>query len=608
MELKEDQELNQESQEEIPEMTAAEEYLTPDTQGEERDSFIHVELDDLPKQNGNSQQDTASSDNKTFENIFHVIGHNGRFQILLLVIFVLTNINVEMQNVNTVFTLTTPKHRCKLPGLEQDSYNDMAENQAQLVDLYIPKVKDGGYRKCHIMTGVNVTRDITEDSMPEKGTNLTRCTDWVYDKTVMKRNLVSELDLVCDRKVIRSHVNMVLFGGKMAAAFLQGYLSDLFGRRPSLILSCIGMLATAVGSAFVFDPISLLVARFMAGFFATFLYLSIYVLGIEFLTIQQRSLLSIFTRIIFGLCDLYMALMAYVLRDWQYMLLSIAWPAVLAVALCWFMPESPRWLISKNKVEQAEREVQRIAKMNGRSVPHGITQHLKKPDEKRKLTVLQLFAERRLIVRWTILYINWIVICMSTYGLVFYISNMSGNIFMNFAIGGLLDTTVAVCNSFIVNKLSRKYFYFGCSVFSACACILTFVPIVLDAPSWCVVALSLIAKAAMLAAAPLLYTYSAELFPTTHRGIGVGSCSMMSRIGGLLSAYIADLGLYFTGNLASVLPQIVLGTCTILGTLLVLFLPETRGRNLPETVEDIREKPRGNETTTLASNKQTAVA
>ncbi|GFO18728.1 solute carrier family 22 member 13 [Plakobranchus ocellatus] len=177
---------------------------------------------------------------------------------------------------------------------------------------------------------------------------------------------------------------------------------------------------------------------------------------------------------------------------------------------------------------------------------------------------------------------------MSTYGLGFNISNMGGNIFVNFAIGGVLDAGVSLFNGFIVNRLSRKYFYLICSTFGACACLLTFIPIVLDAPIWCVVILSLIGKASLVAAYPLLYTYTAELFPTTHRGIGVGSCSMMARIGGLISPYIADLGLHTSGKMAAVLPQLVFGACAIGGAVLVLLLPDTKGRELPETIDDIR--------------------
>ena len=38
-----------------------------------------------------------------------------------------------------------------------------------------------------------------------------------------------------------------------------------------------------------------------------------------------------------------------------------------------------------------------------------------------------------------------------------------------------------------------------------------------------------------------MYVMSPELFPTVLRSFGLGSCSMMSRIGGLASPYVADL-------------------------------------------------------------------
>ena len=60
--------------------------------------------------NGHEQYGTFAG-TITFENILHAIGHNGRFQLLLLITVILTNAIVDLQNVHTVFTLTTPKHR-----------------------------------------------------------------------------------------------------------------------------------------------------------------------------------------------------------------------------------------------------------------------------------------------------------------------------------------------------------------------------------------------------------------------------------------------------------------------------------------------------------------
>ena len=44
--------------------------------------------------------------------------------------------------------------------------------------------------------------------------------------------------------------------------------------------------------------------------------------------------------------------------------------------------------------------------------------------------------------------------------------------------------------------------------------------------------------------------------------------------------------------MASVLPQLVFGTCATTASLLVLTLPETREGELPATLNDIRGKPK----------------
>jgi hypothetical protein len=35
----------------------------------------------------------------------------------------------------------------------------------------------------------------------------------------------------------------------------------------------------------------------------------------------------------------------------------------------WIIPESPRWLLSKNKINEAEEIVQTMARINGKELP-----------------------------------------------------------------------------------------------------------------------------------------------------------------------------------------------------------------------------------------------
>ncbi|XP_072018665.1 organic cation transporter protein-like [Amphiura filiformis] len=79
----------------------------------------------------------------------------------------------------------------------------------------------------------------------------------------------------------------------------------------------------------------------------------------------------------------------------------------------------------------------------------------------------------------------------------------------------------------------------------------------------------------------IVYIHSAEIYPTPVRSIGMGISSMASRVGGILSPLITVLGDYWLP-----LPSIIIGCFAVLAGLLALLLPETRGKNLPETIEE----------------------
>lgn len=60
----------------------------------------------------------------------------------------------------------------------------------------------------------------------------------------------------------------------------------------------------------------------------------------------------------------------YLLRHWFTLSLATSVPFVLLFSYYWIIPESPRWLLSKNRIDEAEVIVQRMAKINGKTVPN----------------------------------------------------------------------------------------------------------------------------------------------------------------------------------------------------------------------------------------------
>ncbi|NXB49169.1 S22AD protein, partial [Leucopsar rothschildi] len=89
--------------------------------------------------------------------------------------------------------------------------------------------------------------------------------------------------------------------------------------------------------------------------------------------------------------------------------------------------------------------------------------------------------------------------------------------------------------------------------------------------------LATIGKFAASASFSTSYVYAAELFPTVVRQTGVGLCSMSARVAGILAPLIRLLGHYH-----GAIPMAIFGSAPVLGGLLCVLLPETRGTELAD--------------------------
>ena len=91
----------------------------------------------------------------------------------------------------------------------------------------------------------------------------------------------------------------------------------------------------------------------------------------------------------------------------------------------------------------------------------------------------------------------------------------------------------------------------------------------------------LIGKLAITATFGAIYIYTSELLPTSVRSAALGTNSMCGRVGAIISPYIASLKEY-----GMWIPLMIFGLNAMLSGFLILFLPDTLGRELPETIND----------------------
>ena len=91
------------------------------------------------------------------------------------------------------------------------------------------------------------------------------------------------------------------------------------------------------------------------------------------------------------------------------------------------------------------------------------------------------------------------------------------------------------------------------------------------------IAISIIGRFAGNCSYTLLNLFSAEQFPTVVRGVGMGGCVVVSRVGTMLAPYLLLLGRY---------APCLFGVAALVSGLAALFLPETLGQPMPETLLD----------------------
>ena len=181
-------------------------------------------------------------------------------------------------------------------------------------------------------------------------------------------------------------------------------------------------------------------------------------------------------------------------------------------------------------------------------------------------------------------YVNWAAINLCYYGLTMNSVNLNGNIFLNSLLGVLIEAPGYLIAMLTMDRFGRKPILVLCQLVSGCACIAAgFVPASLPVVTS---VLSCLGKLGTSAAFALIYLYSAEMFPTEVRNTSLGTCSMVARLGGFLAPYIASLG---SAEGDGYVPFLIFGIATLLGGSTAIILPETLGRDLPDTIQQAEQ-------------------
>merc|ERR1712212_1348928 len=278
---------------------------------------------------------------------------------------------------------------------------------------------------------------------------------------------------------------------------------------------------------------------------------------------------------------------------------------VLLYSAYWVFPESSRWLLANGRVEEAEDIVREIARTNGRVLP--AQWRLLPPSKSSRneeggsaTSFFRLFTMPNMRRKTFICYYLWFSTALIYYGLTLNSNTLSTDLFTTFTIGKALEFPSITLVIFLLIKAGRRLtliLYYTMAGVSLTGTI--FIPLGVFPFEWPILVMNILGRISAINTLAVCYIYSAEVFPTVVRNIGLGSSSFWARIGPMIAPFIVDLKAY-----GDTVPLAVFGVIALLAALLVTFMPETSNSRLPDTILDGESIGQGDSFWTSCSTKK----
>ncbi|XP_054723515.1 organic cation/carnitine transporter 2-like, partial [Uloborus diversus] len=332
-----------------------------------------------------------------------VIGNYGPWQRLIFILTCLRGTPTAFYNLSTPFFAPKQDVWCSRPA----GLNWTVE---QWRNAAIPlEFHDGGLSpsRCFMYETA-----VVEGEAVINQNKTVSCESWEYDSSFYTNTLTQEYDLVCGRDWLISFTQFNYMAGMMCGVFIFGHLADRFGRQIILNLSVTLMIVASVIAAFSPSYTFFSVARFclalgVAGTQNTSFCLLMEVLGPVYRT---RVTFAFSFGWAFGL--LLLPGMTYLIRDWVYQQLASALVTSILLSYWCFMPESPRWLMTQGRYDEAEKTMITAAQRNKlpiHNMPSAMKQlkeRIEKEERKKNPSVIDLFKTANLRKNTIFVYIS----------------------------------------------------------------------------------------------------------------------------------------------------------------------------------------------------------
>uniref|UniRef100_K1R4W8 Organic cation transporter protein n=1 Tax=Magallana gigas TaxID=29159 RepID=K1R4W8_MAGGI len=463
-------------------------------------------------------------------------------------------------------------------------------------------------------SSINSTYDVTYDecsvTMSYNQSNfsqtITSCPNGYKYNAHDDISFVTEWGLVCGESAKVDISQSLMLLGQGVGGFLCTGLSDKFGRKTVHISSHILLFVLCLVTAFIPSYIGFAILRFFTGMAVEGLLLSGVTQYVETLPMEWRFCAEVIGLVAWTTGIVMLTPLAYIMQtfSWRYLQLLLALFSVYSLVEYWLFDESLRWLMANGRLDEAEKVVRKAAKMNKMSFDKVISIVKAKMIEMEALDKengsIQVASDPDVVVETYIpkntevkkysmadILRDRVTNSLTYYGLNLISTTLYGNRFVNFFLLGAIEYFSALTEFLLLNRIGRKktlIFLMGISGISLL--ISTLISTLRgdsSALGYLATALVLVGKYGITGAFSSVFLYTSELYPTNLRNSGYGYASVFARVGGVLAPFSSTFHSYVAWG-----PGVVFSTMCFLSAIMIFHLPETRGRELPTSIEELK--------------------